>query len=158
MSAMTPLYDIALDQETLKLYAISGADQATLICTADNLDQAQWLADSLRAHHLPATRMLTLTPTESVLEEIKQERAAQNRKWGEQNHIDGTGNKVAIAVGELLKALCQANEGERDTWMNILSEEVGEAFSETSPWELQRELIQVGAVAAAWIEAIDRRT
>ncbi len=42
-------------------------------------------------------------------------------------------------------------------WKTILLEEVAEAFAENDPATLRRELVQVAAVAAAWIEAIDRR-
>jgi hypothetical protein len=41
--------------------------------------------------------------------------------------------------------------------MLILREEVYEAFAEEDPAALRTELIQVAAVAATWVDAIDRR-
>lgn len=78
-----------------------------------------------------------------ALLDVSQERTKQNVKWGEQNHDD------------LM-------------WTAILGEEVGESCQEvlTQIWgkqnggghgNLREELVQVAAVAVAWIEAIDRR-
>ena len=72
--------------------------------------------------------------------EIVSERAKQDAKWGEQNHEDGY-------------------------WLGILMEEVGEVskeyieapYNDSGDSELRQELIQVAAVAVAWVEAIDRR-
>lgn len=43
-------------------------------------------------------------------------------------------------------------------WRTILAEEVYEAFAETDPARLRHELVQVAAVAAAWVEDIDSRS
>lgn len=43
------------------------------------------------------------------------------------------------------------------TWMDILLEEVAELVGTDGEDDLKEELIQVAAVAVAWIEAIDRR-
>lgn len=62
------------------------------------------------------------------------ERIKQDAKWGIQDH-DAKG------------------------WLPILTEEVGEAakaMNENDPG-LREELIQVAAVAMAWVEAMDRR-
>lgn len=77
-----------------------------------------------------------------VLSEVAFERGAQDMKWGEQNHDDGM-------------------------WMKIIVEELGEAAKESlesEGWKrdeanarLRMEVMQVAAVAVAWIEAIDRR-
>ena len=77
----------------------------------------------------------------SVLQAVAIERARQDSKWGEQNH----GNFV---------------------WSAILGEEVGEACmaslelefgdSENPMANLREELVQVAAVAVAWIECLDR--
>ena len=74
---------------------------------------------------------------EAVLDLVRTERMQQDSKWGEQNHPDLY-------------------------WLGILMEEVGEAsraIIEGRGWEEKRdnELIQVAAVAVAWIEAIRRR-
>lgn len=76
----------------------------------------------------------------SVYDDIKIERDRQDRKWGEQNHDDGT-------------------------WSLILGEEVGEAceaalsalFGGGQTDALRDELVQIAAVATAWIECLDRR-
>lgn len=75
----------------------------------------------------------------SILKEVAQEREKQDSKWGEQNH-----------------APC--------LWNGILLEEVGEVSKEVNDHtfegkginEMREELIQVAAVAVAWIECLDR--
>jgi NTP pyrophosphatase (non-canonical NTP hydrolase) len=70
--------------------------------------------------------------TERVLDDVFKERQRQNKKWGEQSHDPGT-------------------------WLAILSEEIGEVsrgiLGEPG---LREELVQVAAVAVAWIENLDR--
>lgn len=80
----------------------------------------------------------------NVLAAVAAERARQDAKWGQQN--------------------CHDFE-----WVSILTEEVGEAAAEANEANfssgrnrgdfslLREELVQVAAVACAWIEAIDRR-
>jgi hypothetical protein len=75
-----------------------------------------------------------------VLRDVHFERHRQDEKWGEQNHTDSL-------------------------WSHILGEEYGEAcravnevvWGGLSTAHLREELIQVAAVAVAWIECIDRR-
>lgn len=70
-----------------------------------------------------------------LFSEILEERGRQDRKWGEQNHQDMR-------------------------WMTILTEEVGEVAKEILEGEITKtraELVQVAAVAVAWLECIDRR-
>jgi NTP pyrophosphatase (non-canonical NTP hydrolase) len=77
---------------------------------------------------------MNLTPTNQVLIEVAGERMRQEVKWGQQDHG---------AHG----------------WLPILTEEfgeVGKAMCENDPVNLREELIQVAAVAAAWVECIDR--
>lgn len=98
--------------------------------------------------------------TESVLKDVDDERYQQDRKWGQQNHPDGTLDdpiRRAEADYKRDRADVAARFGWL-TWRHILDEEVFEAFAETDPEKLRAELIQVAAVAVAWIEAIDRRT
>lgn len=104
-----------------------------------------------------------MTATDRVLCEVADERIRQDEKWGEQNHPDGTARPgdlalVALAVKSTTDA-AMANEAVPGTltWRLILDEEVREAFAERDPAGLRAELIQVAAVATAWIEAIDRR-
>lgn len=110
-----------------------------------------------------------------VYREIAQERGRQNAKWGEQNHPNGTGDDVALLHGcELPKphenvavtmgtlayiARSVTDSAAKDgyvTFADILLEEVGEAFAESDPDALRKELVQVAAVAVQWIEKIDR--
>ncbi len=93
------------------------------------------------------------------LQEVANERARQNIKWGDQDHPDGTGDAPAVAAAVFAKAETNkaAEQGTLD-WRLILDEEVAEAFAESDRVKLRTELIQVAAVAIAWVEAIDRRT
>jgi hypothetical protein len=93
-----------------------------------------------------------------VAAEIVGERQNQVRKWGPQHHPDGThtefwrpfrDNAIRVSDGNASLGLL--------TWLDILKEEVYEAFAETDPALLRAELIQVAAVAAAWMEDIDSR-
>ena len=89
--------------------------------------------------------------TEWTLGEVRCERIRQDRKWGPQNHPDGTGPQWATLLAEA-RAACN-----NDNWAHILREEFYEALVETEPEKIKTELIQVAAVAVAWAEAIDRR-
>lgn len=93
-----------------------------------------------------------------TLAEVQLERGAQDAKWGEQNHYDGTGNAQDKSNAAFARQICdQAFAMGLGTWSYILAEEVYEAFAESDPDKLRTELIQVAAVAVAWVEAIDRR-
>lgn len=87
-----------------------------------------------------------------VLSEVRLERIKQDKRWGEQNHPDGTGSPTDEASLVFARAICK-----NDRWADILREEVYEALVETDPDKLSDELIQVAAVAVAWREAILRR-
>lgn len=110
-----------------------------------------------------------------VLEEVSQERVRQDEKWGEQNHPNGTGDDVPMLHGEpipkpheqvapTMGSLAYTARRVTDkyakngalTYADILLEEVGEALAEHHPAALRAELIQVAAVAVAWVEKIDR--
>lgn len=95
---------------------------------------------------------------ERVLAQIVEERKAQDEKWGEQNHPDGTGLNYWAAEARLIQGVNEehATAG-ASNWCDILYEEVCEAFAEAEPEKLRAELVQVAAVAVQWIEAIDRR-
>jgi NTP pyrophosphatase (non-canonical NTP hydrolase) len=67
------------------------------------------------------------------LQDIMEERKRQDDKWGEQNHPDLY-------------------------WLGILMEEAGELAKDIIEGKNpKKELVQVAAVALAWLEAIDRR-
>ncbi|WP_206326043.1 MULTISPECIES: hypothetical protein [unclassified Streptomyces] len=104
-------------------------------------------------------RKAASTATPRVLAEIGYERTRQDAKFGEQNHPDGTGNRDQQDAAESARRWCQDSFGAGyGTWSAVLAEEVAEANAERDPARLRAELVQVAAVAVAWIEAIDRRT
>lgn len=97
--------------------------------------------------------------TVDVVTDVESERRRQITLWGDQSHPDGTfatdesrwqrdsdrsQTMVAMHYGTL-------------TWRHILQEEVSEAFAEEDAHLLRAELIQVAAVAVAWVEDIDRK-
>lgn len=86
------------------------------------------------------------------------ERVRQEVKWGRQNHKNGTGRPGDAETAEAYKTICRSNTPETDNWRDILSEEVYEAYAESDPRLLREELIQVAAVAFAWLGSIDRGT
>jgi len=109
----------------------------------------------------------------NVVFAVMNERTRQDEKWGDQSHLpDGTGPSVrwygssdlilweksaSIAACDA-KDRCQVHtENGTLTWLDILVEEVAEAFAEDDPTKLRAELVQVAAVAMQWIEAIDIR-
>ncbi|MFE0132426.1 hypothetical protein ACFWY6_12765 [Streptomyces sp. NPDC059037] len=120
------------------------------------------MADAEAVHgHAGATEIVwdQEQPSASVLGEIAAERVRQDAKFGEQNHPDGTGTVEQQKYAESARRWCQTAFGSGyGTWSDVLAEEVAEANAERDPAKLRAELVQVAAVAAAWIEAIDRRT
>lgn len=96
--------------------------------------------------------------TETVLADIGDERERQFTKWGPQHHPDGTSVLLYSDARERARALCdrRAEKG-IVTWSDILREEFFEAMAEVDPAALRKELVQIGAVAAAWVEDIDSR-
>lgn len=97
--------------------------------------------------------------TRDVLEEVAAERERQIRKWGRQDHLEsGSGGSHNRTRANIAKAEYDdmVAYGELQ-WIHILTEEFWEALAEPEGPELRQELIQVAAVAIAWVEAIDRR-
>lgn len=102
----------------------------------------------------PATRGSVL----AVLDEVLAERGTQELKWGHQDHPDGTGSHTSKTLATAARNACErAFEENRGTWRHILAEEFHEAISEEKPEHLRAELLQVAAVAVAWVQAIDKR-
>ncbi len=98
-----------------------------------------------------------MTPLKSILDEVYLERARQDAKWGEQNHPNGTGGEWAQEEADSCRQLCDvAFQDGCGTFRLILAEEVAEAFAESDKTRLREELIQVAAVAVAWVEKLDR--
>ena len=102
-----------------------------------------------------------------ALADVEFERAAQDARWGEQNHPDVPAAALpSVDVryrhhldAEWWKTINDARvESGNLAWDGVLLEEVYEALAESDPAKLRAELIQVAAVAVAWVEAIDRRT
>lgn len=101
-----------------------------------------------------------------VLGEVSEERVRQQIKWGEQNHPDGTGPgrrwpalfSHTMADSAHIAQLQVDHEAKNGvcTYGGILLEEVFEAMAESDPMKLRAELLQVAAVAVAWVEKIDR--
>jgi hypothetical protein len=93
----------------------------------------------------------------AVLREVAAEREAQDEKWGEQNHPNGTGGDVRQFQADMARAITDAkSQVGTVTYSDILTEEFYEALAEDDPRKLRAELVQVAAVAVAWIEKIDR--
>lgn len=92
-----------------------------------------------------------------VLHEIKGERQAQDAKWGEQNHPDGTSEQNRGKADIHRDLTNMAAESGSLTFADILMEEVWEALAEEDQFRLREELIQVAAVAVAWVEKLDRQ-
>lgn len=112
--------------------------------------------------------------TVGVLQEVAAERRKQYDRWGQQDHpsfdlvllehLGGVDGERLCYHHEVpsearAKAMCKGrfNEG-HGTWGDILVEEVSEAIAcGSDEHSLREELIQVAAVATAWIEALDRK-
>lgn len=133
-------------------------------------DEVEALKNAVLALGDPdANRVVVLparTPTDRVLDELRAERTRQEAKWGPQNLPDGTGPDwiapgMAYGYGrmaDLVRSACDTRrEDDRRIMALVLLEEVFEALAESDPVKLRAELIQVGAVAVKWAEALDRR-
>lgn len=104
----------------------------------------------------------TGTVIDDILDEVAIERYRQLEKWGQQDHPSHSPVGSMIAEWRSKAAYWkQVNDARHaqgvDSWDGILVEEVYEALAEADEAKVREELIQVAAVAVAWIEAIDRR-
>jgi hypothetical protein len=95
--------------------------------------------------------------TAAVLGNISHERFRQVEKWGEQHHRDGTGPAFRGQADRERYYTDHAAQNGHLTWRHILTEEFYEALAESDPVKLRAELVQVAAVAVAWVEDIDSR-
>lgn len=106
-----------------------------------------------------------------ITKEVFRETDAQLTKWGVQDHPMGTGpNTVPFArtgfnldlrygkhLADRFRDACeQAFKEGRGTYWDILLEEVGEAVAEEPGPALEKELIQVAAVAVSMVAASRR--
>ena len=101
-----------------------------------------------------------------ILTEIFHERVRQQVKWGEQNHPnfppelapENRCRDFEIPTASDARLLCEnAAEDGSLTYADILLEEFSEAFEAPDEDALRAELIQVAAVAHAWVDCIDRK-
>lgn len=104
--------------------------------------------------------------TSPVLAEVAAERRAQEARWGQQNHPDVFGEVHATEIedAEIRLDYIRSHvdldhlQGTGD-FQGILHEEFLEAYLEALRGDkaaLRTELIQVAAVAVAWVEKLDR--
>lgn len=89
---------------------------------------------------------------------ILKERDRQDIKWGANRRLPDGINGDLMPMAEAAKKLVDIKTGEgQETWVEILFEEFMESSTETDPDRLELELIQVAAVAMAWVEDLTRR-
>lgn len=93
-----------------------------------------------------------------AVQDVTRELEAQDKRWGRQEHEDGTGSDFWQRAADDAKLECEAARARGEmTYLHVLNEEVCEAFAESDQEKLRAELVQVAAVAVQWIESIDRR-
>jgi hypothetical protein len=95
---------------------------------------------------------------EKIVEKVRQERLAQDKKWGKQDHPTGTGEtcisrSIFGLSADFARELCDgAAEVGRLTWSHIILEEIAEALEESDPMDLEIEVIQCIAVLCGMLE------
>lgn len=106
--------------------------------------------------------------TFNILAEVASERIRQDAKWGPQDHAsvlstadvgaDSLAAFYRVPTEERAKATCERRFANGiGTYADIAVEEFSEAVCAPDDDARRAELVQVAAVAVAWIEAIDRR-
>lgn len=154
---------ITLDPDEEQIGDQVDAYRGIIIDLVTQLDLALPLAlnnvtKALRERDEARAELQRMHSTVGVLREIEAEREAQDAKWGEQNHPDGTGGVCSRDIADAQRRWTSMHAAEKTlVWVDILNEEVAEAYAETDAARLRAELVQVAAVAVAWAEAIDRR-
>lgn len=114
-----------------------------------------------------------INETTIALNDVRQERFRQDEKWGVQTHLHTHPSLLEAVDPEKwvsdfygvpteteakLSVETAAKQGDL-TWGDILLEEVVEALTaRDNKALLRKELVQVAAVAIAWIEQIDRES
>lgn len=88
-----------------------------------------------------------------ILGQVAVERDAQDKKWGKQDH----GNSYWLAIlgeefGEVAREIC-----EQGVTMLMKASPDSKEMKRNAVAFMRKELIQVAAVAVAWIESIDRQ-
>ncbi len=106
--------------------------------------------------HIEALHLAAARRDEEVFAQAAMERHRQRIKWGLQSLPNGTGRHDDWQVAEFYKRVTDANDKDGTlSWRDVLLEKVFESLAETETEELRTELIQVIAVAAAWIGDLD---
>lgn len=120
--------------------------------------------------------------TDEVLGQVGAERARQRAKWGDQRLPDGTDpgltwllnildeaarmvpgdmSDIGASAIELRELATHRTDRRLDdktaTWVDIILEELAEAFAETDQAKLRTEVVQAAAVLVQWVENIDKR-
>lgn len=106
--------------------------------------------------------MRDVSETERVLKEVLKERQRQLEKWGRQTHPDHVGPELRLVGAKKNWETTALLKNFNDTyhnpyWSLILAEEFYEAVESEDLEDLRRELIEVAAVAVAWVEDLDTR-
>lgn len=99
-----------------------------------------------------------------VLRDVVDERIRQDAKWGEQNHpnlprdVKHPCAFFGMPTADAARLHCEdAFKRGIGSYAHVLIEEVCEAIEDAhDPVKLRAELVQVAAVATAWVEKIDR--
>lgn len=108
--------------------------------------------------------------TSLVLEQVREERSRQVASYGPNEDIcDGTGpdTRWLLPLSHVRASDAQADfrtdyemyeeETGAPTWVHLVREEISEAFEETNPERLAKELIQVAALCVSWVEKLQTR-
>lgn len=95
----------------------------------------------------------------AIYTEISAERDRQDAKFGEQNHPDGIDtDETSVMIADQWRDMVNHRLAAGTvSWTDILFEEAHEATVEADPAKLRAEVVQIAAVAVAWLECIDRR-
>ncbi|WP_119731035.1 NUDIX domain-containing protein [Thermomonospora amylolytica] len=92
-----------------------------------------------------------------ALTEVAAECAAQDETRGVQDLPDGTGDAWRRQAETARRDRAAAASEGGPTWRHVLLEAVFAALAERDPQRLRAELVQVAAVAAQWMQALERR-
>lgn len=94
-----------------------------------------------------------------ILEQVIQERKRQTEKWGIQNlpiippdELD----YLKERLGYIRKINDFAAEDQKNTWYELMTEELLEAVTAGTPAQMREELIQLAALAVQAVEWVDR--